>query len=95
MSTRLGAHGLPGILNRLLAAAGVTGELPAELAGRVELAVRAGGDGTRYRFVVNRTAEAVDIAALGGELLDPADAEDGGARLLPPHGTAVLRHAAG
>lgn len=94
VSTRLGAQGLSGVLSRLLASAGVSGELPPGLRGRVELAVRV-GDGAEYWFVVNRTAESVDIAGLGGELLDPADAAGGGTRVLPPRGVAVLRHPAG
>ncbi|MFD0773274.1 beta-galactosidase [Streptomonospora algeriensis] len=94
VSTRLGARGLTGVLPRLLAAAGVSGELPPELRGRVELAVRSDA-GAEYRFVVNRTAEPVDIAGLGGELLDSGGAAGEGTRLLPPRGVAVLRHSLG
>lgn len=62
VSTRLGPEGLGVVLGELLARAGVTSDLPAELRGRVEVAQR--GD---FRFVFNRTDETVDIAAL-----DPA-----------------------
>ncbi|GAA4949575.1 beta-galactosidase [Streptomonospora halophila] len=93
VSTRLGAQGLTGVAARLLAQAGVAGELPPRLRGRVELAVRA-DDAAEYWFLVNRTAEPVDLADLGGDPLDPAGAPDGGARLLPPRGAAVLRRPA-
>jgi beta-galactosidase len=62
VSTRLGPEGLGVVLGELLARAGVTSDLPAELRGRVEVAQR--GD---FRFVFNRTDEPVDITAL-----DPA-----------------------
>jgi beta-galactosidase len=64
VSTRLGPDGLAPVLSRLLTEAGVTAELPAELAGRVELAVR--GD---FRFVINRTEATVDLTPLGGPSL--------------------------
>ena len=75
VSTRLGPDGLAPVLGDLLARAGVTSELPAELRGQVELAVR--GD---TRFVINRTEEPVDLSALG---------EAG--RTLTARGVAVLR----
>ncbi|MDT0303028.1 beta-galactosidase [Streptomonospora wellingtoniae] len=90
VSTRLGAQGLTGVAARLLAKAGVAGELPPRLRGSVELAVRADA-ASEYWFVVNRTAEPVDLADLGGEPIDPADAPEGGAGVLPPRGAAVLR----
>jgi beta-galactosidase len=62
VSTRLGPEGLGVVLGELLARAGVTSDLPAELRGRVEVAQR--GD---FRFVFNRTDEPVDITTL-----DPA-----------------------
>ncbi|WP_250034924.1 beta-galactosidase [Paractinoplanes maris] len=75
VSTRLGADGLVPVLGDLLARAGVTSELPAELRGRVELAVRG-----ETRFIINRTEEPVDITALGGD-----------DRTLTARGVAVLR----
>ncbi|GAB2606896.1 beta-galactosidase [Paractinoplanes abujensis] len=75
VSTRLGPDGLAPVLGDLLARAGVTSELPENLRGRVELAVR--GD---TRFVVNRTEDPVDITALGGP-----------DRTLTARGVAVLR----
>ena len=64
VSTRLGPDGLAPVLGALATQAGVRSELPAELRGRVELAVR--GD---HRFVINRTDEPVDLAELGGPRL--------------------------
>ncbi|GID27900.1 beta-galactosidase [Paractinoplanes brasiliensis] len=75
VSTRLGPDGLGQVLGDLLSRAGVTSELPSPLRGVVELAVR--GD---TRFVINRTSEPVDIAALGGP-----------DRTLTARGVAVFR----
>ena len=67
VSTRLGPDGLGALLPALLGPAGVTGELPPELAGRVELAIR--GD---HWFLINRTDEPVDLGVLpGGGVLEP------------------------
>jgi len=74
VSTRLGPDGLTSVLGDLLSRTGVRSELPAELRGRVELAVRG-----ETRFVINRTEEPVDLTALGG-----AD------RTLTARGVAVL-----
>ncbi|MCO8269438.1 beta-galactosidase [Actinoplanes sp. TRM 88003] len=75
VSTRLGPDGLAPVLAELLANAGVTSELPEELRGKVELAIRGG-----TRFVINRTEEPVEITALGGP-----------GRTLTARGVAVLR----
>ncbi|WP_433825709.1 beta-galactosidase [Actinoplanes sp. CA-015351] len=56
VSTRLGADGLATVLPALLAPAGVVSELPAELRGRVELAIRGS-----HRFFINRTDEPIDL----------------------------------
>ncbi|WIM94168.1 beta-galactosidase [Actinoplanes oblitus] len=64
VSTRLGADGLTVVLPALLDAAGVVSELPPELRGRVELAVRG-----EHRFLINRTAEPVDLGPDG--ILEP------------------------
>ncbi|MGW2261181.1 beta-galactosidase [Streptomyces sp. NPDC001780] len=102
VSTRLGPEGLPGVLARLLAGAGVRSELPEELRGRVELAVRHQG-GTTYWFLVNRTDEEVGLAGVTGRSLTgragagaastghaPAAAPVGPA-VLAPRGVAVVR----
>ncbi|MCY1140996.1 beta-galactosidase [Actinoplanes sp. Pm04-4] len=75
VSTRLGPDGLVPVLGELLARAGVSSDLPEELRGKVELAVRGA-----FTFVINRTEEPVDLAALG---------EAG--RTLTARGVAVLR----
>ncbi|SDS63869.1 beta-galactosidase [Actinoplanes derwentensis] len=59
VSTRLGPHGLAAILDDLLLPAGATSELPAELRGKVELAVRGPA-----RFLINRTDEPVDLSGV-------------------------------
>jgi beta-galactosidase len=69
VSTRLGPDGVAPVLADLLGRAGVASELPADLRGRVELAVRGG-----FRFVLNRTDHPVDIAALGADQILPARA---------------------
>ncbi len=66
VSTRLGRDGLTPLLAQLLDRAGLTADLPADLTGRVELAVR--GD---FRFLINRTDHPVDLAPLGGPELAP------------------------
>lgn len=91
VSTRLGAEGLPALLDRLLAAAGVGSELPEPARGRVELTVRTGG-GNDYWFLVNRTDEPVDLAGLTGQWLAPGAGERPG--VLAPRAVAVLRRAA-
>jgi beta-galactosidase len=61
VSTRLGAAGIAPVLAELLARAGVRSELPEQLRGRVELAVR--GD---VSFLINRTDEAIEVAGMPG-----------------------------
>ncbi|RAK42322.1 beta-galactosidase [Actinoplanes lutulentus] len=63
VSTRLGADGLATVLPALLAPTGVVSELPAELRGRVELAIRGS-----HRFLINRTDEPIDLPDGGGVL---------------------------
>ena len=65
VSTRLGAAGIAPVLGDLLDRAGVASELPAEVRGRVELAVR--GD---FRFLINRTDEPVEVE---GTTLSPRE----------------------
>ncbi|GAA4245218.1 beta-galactosidase [Dactylosporangium darangshiense] len=61
VSTRLGAAGLTPVLAELAARAGVTSELPPDLRGAVELAVRG-----PHRFLINRTDRPVDVRAVAG-----------------------------
>ena len=83
VSTRLGPDGLTPLLADLLDRAGVGSELPAELHGQVELAVR--GD---FWFLINRTAEPIELTGVDGEVLH------GTPGLLEPRGVAVLRRPA-
>ncbi|MDG4797098.1 beta-galactosidase [Micromonospora sp. WMMD1082] len=80
VSTRLGPAGLSTVLAELADRAGVHSELPGELRGRVELAVRG-----PYRFLISRTDQPVDAAPLG-----PADTV-----LLRATGVTVVRTPAG
>ncbi|GAA4415717.1 beta-galactosidase [Georgenia halophila] len=63
VSTSLGVDGLTAVVPELLEAAGVASELPESLRGTVELAVRTDGE-REFVFLVNRTAEPVDLTDL-------------------------------
>ncbi|MFF8102908.1 beta-galactosidase [Streptomyces sp. NPDC016640] len=89
VSTRLGVDGLTSLLPRLLAATGVESELPAEIRGLVEPAVRR-GPGGRFLFLVNRTDGTVPVRGLAGEVLVGTTGADG-ALTLGPRAVAVLR----
>ncbi|AGL17864.1 beta-galactosidase [Actinoplanes sp. N902-109] len=80
VSTRLGPDGLAPVLAELLERAGIGSELPQELRGRVELAIRG-----EFWFLINRTAEPVELTGLDGEVLH------GRADLIEPRGVTVLR----
>lgn len=92
VSTRLGVDGLRPVLTAVLDGAGVTSELPEEVRGRVELAVRATGAGA-FWFLVNRTAEAVEVAVDGDVLVGERGQGATGPLVLGPRGVAVLRRA--
>ncbi|TDC68852.1 beta-galactosidase [Streptomyces hainanensis] len=83
VSTRLGARGLPGVLGRVLAGAGVSGELPAAARGEVELTIRH-QNGVEYWFLINRTDHEVELPDVTGEPLT-------GSLPLAPRGVTVLR----
>ncbi|MEV4570147.1 beta-galactosidase [Nonomuraea sp. NPDC049419] len=89
VSTRLGPNGLAALLPGLLETAGITSELPAELRGQVELAVRT--DGTHsYWFLINRGDRQVDVSAVPGDPLNaPSLAPD--ATLAPGQVRILLR----
>ncbi|MCG5216380.1 beta-galactosidase [Streptosporangium sp. KLBMP 9127] len=95
ISTRLGAAGLEPVLLELLTAAGVAPELPPAVAGQVELAVRT-GEGQEFWFLINRTAEQVEVPDVPGEVLNRRSAAEtaGGGLLLQPRGVAVVRRPA-
>lgn len=89
VSTHLGAGDLSRLLERLLAGAEVHSELPEDLRGRVELAVRA-DETSEYWFCFNRTDRPVDTAGLPGTALLPGH---GGEEVsaLAPHDVTVHR----
>jgi beta-galactosidase len=68
VSTRLGPAGLAAVLPDLLKVSGVASELPAEVRGLVDLAVRT--DGTDdYWFLSNRGDRDADVSAVSGDPL--------------------------
>ena len=91
VSTRLGPAGLTPLLADLLDRAAVRSELPEELHGRVELAVRE-SDGAEFWFLINRTAEPLEVRDVDGEVLHGERGPGAGQPvLLTPRGVAVLR----
>ncbi|MFC5834601.1 beta-galactosidase [Nonomuraea insulae] len=88
VSTRLGPEGLEPVLARFLELSGVGPELPAAVAGRVELAVRTDGEAD-YWFLINRTDESVAVDGVAGEVLRGPCLAPG--HLLAPRQVAVLR----
>nr|BFD82129.1 beta-galactosidase [Streptomyces sp. Xyl84] len=93
VSTRLGVEGVSSLLPRLLAPAGVAGELPEDARGRVETTVRRDA-ANRYLFLVNRCEQPVRVRGLTGDvLIGAADAD--GVLTLGPRGVAVLRQPLG
>ncbi|RNM13636.1 beta-galactosidase [Nocardioides pocheonensis] len=91
VSTRLGAGGIAPVLATVLEHAGVESELPSALRGRVELTVRA-DETSEYWFVINRTAEDVDLAGLAdaADVLLSTAGDEEALRSLPGRGVAVL-----
>ena len=90
VSTRLDDGHRTTVLERLAAGAGIVGELPAELRGRVELAVRTDGE-TEYHFLANRTDSPVRIDLLPGVPLAGSTGRGGDDGVLPPRGLCVRR----
>ncbi len=91
VSTRLGAAGIRPVLSGVLQDAGVPADLPAEVQGNVEIAVR-GTDEDDFIFLVNRTSAPVRVPRAEGEVLAGAERADGDAGLLlGPRAVAVLR----
>ncbi|MFF3504557.1 beta-galactosidase [Streptomyces sp. NPDC003247] len=97
VSTRLGVDGLAALLPRLLEPAGVHGELPADVRGKVELTVRRAA-GARFLFLVNRTDDTVEVSGPAGDVLVGTGTGTGtaaGGVVLGPREVAVLRQPAG
>ncbi|MFF1569372.1 beta-galactosidase [Streptomyces sp. NPDC058293] len=92
VSTRLGVDGLTVLLPELLAPAGVTSELPEDVRGLVEHAVRRDTQ-YRYLFLVNRSDEQVALPGLTGDVL-VAPRTEGDGLVLAPRQVAVLRQSA-
>ncbi|WP_253181922.1 beta-galactosidase [Cellulosimicrobium cellulans] len=93
VSTRLGREGLVPVLARLLDDAGVRSELPAAARGLVELAVRTNGT-EDFWFLVNRTAQPVEVPDVAGDVLvgrrlTPSGAADSTDGTDGAHDTAV------
>jgi len=89
VSTRLGVTGLSTVLPTLLAGAGVTSGLPAQVRGTVEHVVRTNGS-EDFTFLVNRTADRVVVPDMAGDLL-LGERDDAGAVVLGAHAAAVVR----
>ncbi|GGS31829.1 beta-galactosidase [Streptomyces griseoviridis] len=88
VAARPDERGVDRLVRALLDEAGVTPEVPGLPAG-VEAVRRHRADGTRYLFLLNHTAEDVEVPAHGRELLH--DRAVTGAVGLPAHGSAVVR----
>ncbi|MEV4801644.1 beta-galactosidase [Nonomuraea sp. NPDC049421] len=89
VSTRLGPDGLAALLPILLQTAGVTSELPTDLHGQIELAIRTDGTDS-YWFLINRGDRQVDVSAVPGDpLTGPSLAPD--ATLAPGQVRILLR----
>lgn len=88
VGTQLGAQGLEPVLSHFAEAAGIQPDLPAELAGAVELVLRANGT-EEFAFVINRTDAVVDASALQGTLL--VGGGEPGSLKLGPREVAVVR----
>ncbi len=88
VSTRLGPDGLAAVLPELLTVSGVVPDLPAEVRGLVDLAVRTDGR-QHYWFLTNRADHDVDLSAISGEpLRGPSLAKDA---ILAPGQVRILR----
>jgi beta-galactosidase len=85
VATRLGPDGLVPVLREFARLAGVESELPSELQGAVELAVRV-GESSRFLFLINRTDQAVDISPIPGSVLTGGALAEGTA---PDEGNAL------
>ncbi|MEV8360369.1 beta-galactosidase [Microbacterium sp. NPDC076895] len=87
VATRLGPVGLQPVLKHFVQHAGIEPELPAELAGSVELALRTNGT-EDFVFIINRTDAMVDASSVQGTVL--IGATDPGNLKLGPRGVVVL-----
>ncbi|WP_434994482.1 beta-galactosidase [Arthrobacter sp. Ld5] len=88
VGTRLSPDALQPLLRTFAEAAGVEAELPAELAGAVELVLRAKGT-EEFAFLINRSDAVVDVSAIPGAPL--VGSGEFGSLKLGPRDVAVLR----
>ena len=86
VSTRLGPAGLAPVVAELAGVAGLRSDLPRGARGSVELAVRRTGT-EEFWFLINLTAEPVDVGGIEGEILV-------GGPALGSRGVMVLRRPA-
>lgn len=89
VSTRLGPQGNSQVVAAVAERAGVHSELPEELRGQVELAIRTDGK-SEYSFYINRTSAAIDLPIGGGRLLGTDLGSTGGISRLPAQGVAIV-----
>ena len=78
-----------GLIERLTADAGIDSELPRELRGEVELAVRTDGV-TETAFLINRSSHPVDVSAYGLPHTIVGSAADERGSVLPFPGVALV-----
>ena len=88
VSARFGSEGLRPLARRFADLAGVATDLPADLVGKVELAVRTTGE-EDFWFLINRTEEDLELR-IDGNPLSGIDMT-GAAATLTARGVAVLR----
>ncbi|NCT91249.1 beta-galactosidase [Cellulomonas sp. APG4] len=96
VATRPDELGLARLVDELLGEAGVLPTVPApppgvEVVRRRRTAEAPDGAATGFLFVLNHTAEAVEVAATGTDLLTGAEAR--GSVHVPAHGVAVVQEA--
>jgi len=91
VSTRLGSVGLAPVIDELAGVAGLRSDLPRGARGRVELAVRR-NETEEFWFLINLTAEPVDVDGIEGEILVPIGATRSAGQLtLAERGVVVVR----
>jgi beta-galactosidase len=88
VSTCLGPSGIASVLAPTLERAGVPAELPEQLRGRVEQLVRASDD-AEYVFLINRTADVVELPALPERERIVRSQRDGAPGILRPYEVLV------
>ena len=88
VATRLDAESRAAVLDKLLEAAGIESELPEQLRGQVEFALRRGEEAD-YAFLINRTNTELSLEGFEGQVIGGEDAP-GGRGTLAGRAVAVL-----